>query len=228
MKLATLLLAALTAASFAADTPEDIAKDYREKSAAAVKRVNETLEKAAVPIAADLVKKGDTVGAETVQTQIKDLMAGEIVMTPHAGIVPLTASYSKARLAALEPVQKSTISRIEALLASGDGKKMEVVSALAKVREEVEAGRTVGADSIPVDWVYLQSPDGRPDADIRLKPNGVFEIDDGGGVQTGTWKQRRKGLEIELGKNVWKVTIADGLGTIEREVGTRYMRPKDK
>ena len=60
-----LLFAALIFASSAfADTPAQIAADYHNKAAAALRKVNDTLEKATVPLIADLVKAGDTDGAD--------------------------------------------------------------------------------------------------------------------------------------------------------------------
>lgn len=228
--LLTITLAAVltAAATFAADTPEQIAADYREKSAAAIKRINETLEKAAVPIVADLVKKGDTVGAQTVQDQLKQLMAGEIVMTPHASLVPLAASYGKARQTALAPVQKSTVGRIEALLGTSEGKKLEVVAALGKVREEVEAGRTVAGTpkSIPVEWTYHSTREQQtPMATVYFREDGTFEMTS---TAPGKWKSNKAGDIITVSfkdKPDWKVHLGTDTGTIERpDVGTRYLR----
>ena len=225
----TLLLAlvAITTATLA-DTPDAILTDYRAKAAPALEKVNTTLEKATVPIIADLVKAGDTAGADEVKAQLKAKQDGESVAKPHTKAASLFALYDSARLKALEPAQAAAIRRIEALLASSDGKKLEIVDAAKTVRAEIEAGKApVQAPKIPVEWTYHQTADGKPDANIKLKPDGVFEIDDGQGIKTGSWKASRKGslLTINLNNNTWNVTVKDGLGTIQREVGTRYMRP---
>lgn len=227
--LLTITLAAVltAAATFAADTPEQIAADYREKSAAAIKRINETLEKAAVPIVADLVKKGDTAGAEAVQAQLKELMAGELVMTPHPSIVALTSSYSKARLAALEPVQKSAISRIDALLATSEGKKMDVVSALGKVKEEVEAGKPQPpTDSLPTQWSYHLQPNIRPSGSLEFQKNGTFELKIAGRKpDQGKWKRSKTGgYMLTLGDETFPMIVTDNEAVLEMSIGKRYLK----
>lgn len=224
-----LILAALAAfiTPTAAETPSAIAADYRAKAESALAKVNATLEKATVPIIADLVKAGDTTGADEVKAQLKAKQDGEPVMKPHAKASNLFTLYDAARLRALEPIQQSAIKKLDAVLASADGKKLETVDAIKAVRAEVEAGKIVDPKAIPIEWTYHQTPDGKPDAKIKLQPDGTFEIDDGQGVKTGSWKASKKGtaLTIKLAQNTWSVTVKDGLGTIEREVGTRYMRP---
>jgi hypothetical protein len=211
MKTLALILAALVTVTAFAETPDQIAADYRAKAKTALEKVNSTLEKATVPIIADLVKAGDTTG----------------VAKPHAKAANLFTLYDAARLRALDPIQQATIRKLDAVLAGADGKKLEVVDAVKTVRAEVEAGKIVDPKAIPVEWTYHQTPTGKADAKIKLKPDGIFEIDDGQGVQSGKWKASKKGasLTIELAQNTWAVTVKDGLGTIQREVGTRYMRP---
>ena len=69
-----LLLASLLLVSFSsalADTPAKIAEDYRKAAAAALTKLNVTLEQSTVPLIAALVKAGDTAGAEELQEQLK-------------------------------------------------------------------------------------------------------------------------------------------------------------
>lgn len=222
-----LALVAMLSTTQAAETPATIAADYRTKAATALEKINTTLERATVPIIADLVKAGDTAGADEVKTQLKAKQDGEPVLKPHAKASNLFTLYDAARLRALDPIQQSTIRKLDAVLAGSDGKKLEIVDAVKAVRAEVEAGKIVDPKAIPVEWTYHQTPTGKADAKIKLKPDGTFEIDDGQGVQSGKWKASKKGtaLTIELAQNTWAVTVKDGLGTIQREVGTRYMRP---
>lgn len=227
MKTLAILLAALVTVTALAETPDQIAADYRAKAKTALEKVNSTLEKATVPIIADLVKAGDTTGADEVKAQLKAKQDGEPVAKPHAKAANLFTLYDAARLRALDPIQQATIRKLDAVLAAADGKKLEVVDAVKTVRAEVEAGKIVDPKAIPVEWTYHQTPTGKADAKIKLKPDGTFEIDDGQGVQSGKWKASKKGtaLTIELAENTWAVIVKDGLGTIQREVGTRYMRP---
>lgn len=227
MKTLALILATLVTVTALAETPDQIAADYRAKAKTALEKVNSTLEKATVPIIADLVKAGDTTGADDVKAQLKAKQDGEPVAKPHAKAANLFTLYDAARLRALDPIQQAAIRKLDAVLAGADGKKLEVVDAVKTVRAEVEAGKIVDPKAIPVEWTYHQTPTGKADAKIKLKPDGTFEIDDGQGVQSGKWKASKKGasLTIELAQNTWAVTVKDGLGTIQREVGTRYMRP---
>lgn len=229
MKTLALIFAALVTVTALAETPDQIAADYRAKAKTALEKVNATLERATVPIIADLVKAGDTTGADEVKAQLKSKQDGEPVAKPHAKAANLFTLYDAARLRALDPIQQATIRKLDAVLAAADGKKLEVVDAVKTVRAEVEAGRVsnAGPMDVPVEWTYHQTPTGKADAKIKLKPDGTFEIDDGQGVQSGKWKASKKGtaLTIELAENTWSVIVKDGLGTIQREVGTRYMRP---
>jgi len=227
MKTLSILLLALVTVTALAETPDQIAADYRAKAKTALEKVNATLERATVPIIADLVKTGDTAGADEVKAQLKAKQDGEPVAKPHAKAANLFTLYDAARLRALDPIQQATIRKLDAVLAAADGKKLEVVDAVKTVRAEVEAGKIVDPKAIPVEWTYHQTPTGKADAKIKLKPDGTFEIDDGQGVQSGKWKASKKGtaLTIELAENTWSVIVKDGLGTIQREVGTRYMRP---
>ncbi len=140
------LLLALLLVSFSsalADTPAKIVEDYRKAAAAAVTKLNETLEQAATPLIAKLVTSGDTSGAEQLAAQLKAKLAGEPVTTPQASATLLFAQYDQARAKALEPAQKAGISRIETMLKPGAGSpKLELVTELGKVRAEIEAGNS--------------------------------------------------------------------------------------
>lgn len=139
--LSTLFCSFVTVAAFAADSPASISVDYREKSAAALEKVNSTLEKAVVTIIAELVKAGDTADADEVKAQLKAKQSGEPVVKPHTKVANLFTLYDAARLKALEPAQKAAVARIDAMLAGSDGKKLDVVAELGKVRAEIEAGK---------------------------------------------------------------------------------------
>ncbi|MCF7790301.1 MAG: hypothetical protein K9N47_29550 [Prosthecobacter sp.] len=62
-----LLIAALLLASFSAtlaDTPAQIAADYRKQAATALVKLKETLEKATAPLVVAQVKAGNIAGAD--------------------------------------------------------------------------------------------------------------------------------------------------------------------
>lgn len=232
MKTHLTLLLTLVAGWTLADSPEAIVTDYRAKAAPALEKVNATLEKATVSILADLVKAGDTAGADEVKAQLKAKQDGEPVAKPHAKAASLFALYDAARLKALEPTQQAAIRRIDALLASSDGKKLEVVDAAKTVRAEIEAGKApVQAPKIPVEWTYHGTPTSTTNiATVKFQPDGTWQMTEATGqTTTGQWKSNAKGdkITIQLADAVWKATIEGNIATVDRpDVGTRYLRVK--
>lgn len=228
----TLILAALSVASFAADTPDQIAADYREKAAAALEKVNKTLETATVPLIAALVKSGDTAGADTLKEQMKAKTAGEPVGAPQPSAAALFKSYDAARTKALEPAQKAAVARINAILASAEGKKIDVVTALGKVRAEIESGKAVTASSsLAEEWHYFTSEtNGRKMGTLWMRPGGVFELHiPTASVQTetGTWKPGKKENTYALvcRDQKWEVVVNGESATIERPtIGVRWLK----
>lgn len=146
------LLLAFLVVSFSsaqADTPAKISEDYRKAAAAAVMKINETLENATTPLIAKLLTSGDTAGADTLTAQLKAKLAGEAVPSPQPSATLLFAQFDQARGKALEPVQKASISRIEGMLKSTTGSpKLETLTELSKVRAEIEAGNPAAVAAV--------------------------------------------------------------------------------
>lgn len=144
-----------------------------------------------------------------------------------APVLPLQTPACVSRPILLGLLLLLPLARLDSLLKVAGGPKLDDLEALTKARAEIEAGKIIDPKAIPVEWTYHQTAESKPDATIKLNPNGVFEIDDGGGVKTGSWKAGKKPglLTILFNNNTWNVTVKDGLGTIQRDVGTRYMRP---
>lgn len=233
------LLAALTSISFAADTPADIAADYREKAAAALTKINDTLQKATVPLMATLVKSGDTTGADLLREQLKAKLEGRAVPVPQPSAAALFKSYNTARAKALEPAQRAAIARIDAALASSDGKKLDVVTELGKVRAEIEAGKVEHAASksflrdhnIPKKWAYyLTSKYDKPHGYLFLKEDGTLSIDIPS-PGTGTWLPTSDpsilAVDIKNAANIpekTEIIIKGQEATIKRVTGMRYLK----
>ncbi|MDP1590665.1 MAG: hypothetical protein Q8M07_23125 [Prosthecobacter sp.] len=226
-RLLTLCLAAATSLTLA-DTPAAILKDYRTRATAATKRLDETLVKQGAQIVTNLVRSGDTAGAEVVTTQMKQIAAGEAIPAPHSAAAQLFTQYSTARNEALKPVQAAALARLDSLLKVAGGANLEDLQVITKTRVEIEAGKITEPPAVPLKWTYHQTLTSNSAADILMKPDGVFEINDGSGPQFGKWQAKGDGFEIEMDKYVWQVTVVDGVGTIKREVGTRYMKVKGK
>lgn len=206
-----LLLTIITLATlpvFAADTPAAILKDYQSSASAALSKVNDTLEKAAVPLVAALVKSGDTTGAADLQAQLKAKTAGEPVANPQPSATALFKSYDAARLKALEPAQKSAIKRIEYLLTSADGKKMDVVTELGKVRAEIEGGKTFSASEWLKTWSIVYEKNGSPNGAVVFNSDGTAIYTSKAGFKTpGSWTANPKNntLKVTFPADEWVV-----------------------
>ena len=190
-----LLLACFATSAALADSPEAILKDYRKQAAQAVERLNQSLEKAATPLITKLVQQGDTAGAEELTSQLKAKIAGEQVATPQASAAQLFTLYDEARAKAMAPVQKSSIARIDSILKTAGGAKLETVTELGKVRAEIEAGKLIPSipksflkkNNIAAKWGYYSSAkyDSRLGT-IHLNEDGTLSID-AASPASGTW-----------------------------------------
>jgi hypothetical protein len=231
MKHRLLLAAALLLATSAlADSPDAILKDYRTRAAQAVERLNFSLKNTATPLISKLVASGDTEGAKLLTSQLKAKVAGEPFLVPQASAAPLFTLYDEARAKALAPVQKSSIARIDSLLKTAGGPKLETITELGNVRAEIEAGKVVdvGATGLPVEWIYRRTVNDRDEATIWLNPGGKFFMDDGNLKRAGVWKHTaEKGtITVQFEDDKWTVIIVDKIGKIHCKIGTRYMVAK--
>lgn len=228
MKALTTLLCSLVTLSVLADSPEAILKDYRAKSAPALAKVNDTLEKATVPLIADLVKAGDTTGADELKTQLKAKQDGEPVMKPHAKAASLFTLYDAARLKALEPAQKAAVARIDMLLAGSDGKNLAVVTELGKARAEIEAGKVSApvTEKFPLQWSYHLEPTMRPSGSIDFQPNGSFSLKIAGRQpDEGKWKKSKGGeINLTLGGETFPMVVTNNQAVLEMSIGKRYLK----
>lgn len=246
--LCSLLLVSFASTCALADSPAKITEDYRKAAAAALVRVNDTLEKATVPLIAALVKSGDTAGADELRDQLKAKIAGESVAKPQASAAALFKSYDGARAKALEPAQKSAVARIDSMLSSSEGKKLEVVTELSKVREEIAAGKLSQAvtfskadlrsflkqNKLAKIWGYYYDPAfTKKYGMLFLNEDGTLVLNSGGSFK-GTWVPTSDptvvAVEISDGdKPVEKteIRIKGQEVTIMRPTGVRYLRPEE-
>lgn len=238
--LLTLLLALLSTAALA-DTPVKISEDYQKQSAAALGKLNETLEKATTPLIAALIKSGDTVGAGQLTEQFKAKTAGEPVPTPHPSATLLFAQYDQARIKALEPAQKAAVSRIDAMLSGREGKDLATITELGKVREEIELDHfSAPASAMQEAWTthMVEKPGGAVYGEMYFKPDGAFVLLESGQnkkPRNGHWKSNRKGDKVTIKMDdlegdaaVWQMQITGTTATLDRDVGRRYMRVKER
>jgi hypothetical protein len=233
-----LLLALLLisfSASALADSPEAILKDYRKQAAQALERMNLSLKNATTPLITKLVSSGDTAGAELLTAQLKDKLVGDPVEVPHASAAQLFSLYDEARAKALAPVQKASIARIDNLLKTAGGARLETVTELGKVRELIDGGIVSSTlSTMPMVWDYFTGADRRTSqAVLTFKPNGTLALvsNDKARTNLGRWSFTRD-------PKVLKVTLFDATeercefringndAEFIRPVGIRYMRVK--
>ncbi len=211
----TPLLLTLAALAFTgvlrADSPDAILKDYRKAATAALEKLNATLETTTVPIIAELVKAGDTTGAEAVQAQLKAKIEGEPLLQAHPKAAKLFTQYDAARLKALEPAQKSAVHRIESLLSGPEGKKLETVNSLASVRAEIESA-IPKVENLPTQWAYSKVPNGFVYGTFTLNTDGTAELK-GTSNHTGKWKFLKKANTLSIlckfPEDTWTIILSD-------------------
>ena len=231
------LLLAFTSTAALADSPEAILKDYRKASQQAVARLNQSLEKTTTALITKLVSSGDTAGAELLTSQMKAKMMGEPVMVPQASAVDLFALYDDARAKALAPVQKSSITRIDSLLKTAGGAKLETITELGKVRAEIEATGSIPAavltNNIPMHWSYHLKPDRLEDnGSIDMKPDGTLTMTNTNQSTPGKWSLTSKKnvvivfFDTDKGREKCQMRINGNVAELERPIGTRYLKAK--
>lgn len=217
---------------FAQVQPLDILKDYQQKSETALNRLNKTLEAQGASIAASLVGKGDAVGADELSKQIKSKIAGEAVLKPHSAAIMLFRQYDSARTSTLKPIQAASVAKIEALLKTSAGKKMETVLELGNARQEIEGGKVAVTPSpLPEFWTYHRSPASGVMAEMRFKPDGTYQLIDPEPRLNvaGNWKPTKEPnvITLEYTGTTWTVTFAGNEATIDRpDLGLRYLKRK--
>lgn len=227
---AALLFAAATTAALA-DSPAIIAAEYRQQCAQAVERLNQTLEQSAAPIAASLLKKGEAEEAQQVTRQVKDKISGEPVRAPHPALGQVFAQYDRARTKAIAALQKASIARIDALLQTPAGARLDTLEALGKLRAEIDADTPVSAEPLPPRWTYHRNASSPSMGELIFHPDGTWALIDADaksryGTQTGTWVQTGKDtLDLSYKGATWKMTYNSKTGSIDRpDIGKRYIQ----
>jgi hypothetical protein len=248
MKLTLTLLATMTVASLAADTPTSILEDYNERATTSLLKINQTLESSAAAVVADLVRAGETALAERVTAQVPEKIAGESVLAPPAQVAQLYMQYDAARIKALKPVQDAAIKRIEAMLRTSDGKQLATVAELGRVRGVIESGRFRKASSsapaiesgpqnflranrIPKKWsYYLSAKHDKKQGTVSLNEDGTLSIDipsPGTGTWTPTADPTVLNVDIKNAANIpekTQIIIKGDEATMKRVSGMRFLK----
>ncbi|MFZ2276765.1 MAG: hypothetical protein WAW39_03155, partial [Prosthecobacter sp.] len=137
----------------------------------------------------------------------------------------------------LAPVQKSCIARIDSLLKTAGGAKLETVTELGKVRAEIEAGKVFPiaslAANIPMEWTYHNSPDRQVNnGDMKLNADGSLTLGNANQSTSGKWEITSKPnvLKVVLnttgGVEKCQMTINGTEAELKRPIGTRYLKAK--
>lgn len=227
MKTLALILAALVTVTALAETPAQIAADYRAKAEQATERLNKTLDTEAAKISATLLALGDAAAVEALAEQVKAKQAGEAVTTPVPQAVQLFTAYDAARVKALAPVQQASLRRIEALLASSEGQKTEIVAELSSLRASVTKG--LMPMPIVVKWSYHSSFDDPAIATMEIRPDGTWElfILAKKVKEVGAWKRTDKtnAILLSYGGASWEMVINGRKASMNRpDSGVRYLK----
>lgn len=225
MKTLAILLFSLVTVTAFAETPDQIAADYRAKAKTALERLNKTLDTEAAKISATLLALGDAAAVDALAEQVKAKQAGEAVATPVPQAVQLFTAYDAARVKALAPVSDSTLRRIEATLASSEGKKTEVVAELAKLKINVMAGRISDLDSAPSpNWTFHRTRGGPSDGSVVFGSKGdVTFISKVGNKSTGTWtKTKPDTIVAKFPADEWRINFRKS-GTEVRTTSSQNM-----
>ena len=229
--LLALLLVSFASSSLLADTPDAILKDYRKQAAQAVERLNQSLEKTATSLITKLVSSGDTAGAEELTTQLKTKLAGESVLKPQASAAQLFTLYDEARAKALAPVQKSSIARIDSLLKTAGGSKLETVTELGKVRAEIEAGKVSGEFEWARTWTYHHTKGEAASGKVTFNQDGTVLFTSKVGNKTaGTWEVvKANSITAKFPNDQWVVTAKKtGVEVVGKSwVDVRYLVPSE-
>jgi hypothetical protein len=201
--------AALLVPTQAADTPASIATDYRAKAETALTRLNGTLDAEAAKVSKTLLALNDPAAVQSLAEQVQAKRAGEPVAQPVPQAVALFASYDRARSAALAPVQQTTLRRIEAMLASSDGQKTEIVAELAKIKIDVEVGLIVDHSAPPPHWTFHRTRSGPADGAVVFGSKGdVTFISKVGNKSAGTWTRTKEDTVLaKFPTDEWKISF---------------------
>jgi len=202
-----LALVAMLSTTQAADTPAAILADYRKAADTALVRVNATLDTEAAKVSKTLLALNDPAAVQSLADQVQAKRAGEPVAQPVPQASALFAAYDRARLAALAPVQQTTLRRIKAVLASSDGQKTEIVAELAKLKTDVQAGKIADHSAPAPNWTFHRTRSGAAEGSVVFGPKGdVTFISKVGNKTAGTWKRTKDDTIVaQFQTDEWKI-----------------------
>lgn len=210
-----------------ADTAEAILRDFEDQSKREISDLNRTLEKAAAPVLAQHISAGKTREAEELSDQVRKKLAGEAV-APSPQLATLFSRYDAALGQKLNPLRATAIRRIDSLLRGSDGKNLETLSALARLRAQIETRDSATTAHKAAVWTYHSTSTSTTImAEIRLLPNGIFEMSTLS--EKGRWKANARGdrIDIDIRDQRWRMEIAGDTATLQRpDIGMRWLRKK--
>ena len=223
-----LALAAMLSTAQAADTPAVILADYRSKADTALVRLNSTLDAEAAKVSKTLLALNDHAAVEALAQQVQAKRAGETVTQPLPQASTLFTAYDRARVTALAPVQQATLRRIDAVLASSDGQKTEIVAELAKLKADVQAGKIVDHSAPAPHWTFHRTRSGPADGAVVFGAKGdVTYISKIGNKSTGSWKRTKDDTVVATFPNdEWKIHFRKSGTEVESVTrATYYLQP---
>ena len=133
----------------------------------------------------------------------------------------------------MKPVQAASISKIEALLKTSAGKKMETVLELGKARQEIESGKAaISSDSaeLPEVWTWHLRSEIGPSGTIMFKKDGTIEQQIVGRANPsfGKWKKTKTAnlYTLTLENETFSMLVEGSAATLDMSFGKRYLKVK--
>lgn len=206
-----------------------ILNDFHQESNRVLKTVNSTLEKQAVATAAELIRQGDTEGANLISLQVKAMLAGEEVANPQASVKLLFQQYQEARARVLKPVQERSLSQLDSALKQVSSLSKESIPEFARVRQEIQSGKSLllGDGDLPEIWTWHLRENVGPSGTIRFKKDGTLEQQISGRAQPthGTWhKTKEPGVyQLEFAGETCPMRVKGDRAVVEMSFGTRFL-----
>lgn len=187
--------------------PKEVAsllQEFRSALSKSKQPSDKILEAEGSKIVAELIRSGRPDEAPLIGEQVRQKVEGVIGKDVHSELVDLFESYDKAVAAGTKPTRDRYLNRTDALIRSFEGKSMQAILELAKVRREILGVEIVEAQLNEAEirkWIpgkYIFQSGGRP-MKRGLNEDGTVSSPE----YTGAWKIEDRKLRVDYPNGVW-------------------------
>lgn len=226
-------------------TPEEITEDYYLRAARHCEKLNITLQRESIAIAARLTAAGDLEGAALISEQVKLKIDGLPLDAPHGTVKTLFEQYDLAKKNILAPHKQEAVQRLDGLLEKAAGKDMASILRIGKAKASVQNDEPIpqieqlspraflAKHRIPKIWGYYTSDDYQVQyGTLTLNEDGTFSLKAAAPVK-GVWKATNDPTVLEFviepagGQGEEKTTLQivnKGEALMKRYSGQRYLK----